>query len=53
MTYNYREEIKDDIRNYMENDFEWNRITEDELTPDDVKELLDEELWTEGDQGCS
>ena len=47
MMYNYSEAIKDDIRTYLDNDFDWSRITEDELDTDDLKELLNEELWTE------
>lgn len=47
MMYNYSEAIKDDIRTYLDNDFDWSRVTEDELDADDLKELLDEELWTE------
>ena len=47
MMYNYSEAIKDDLRTYLDNDFDWSRITEDELDADDLKELLNEELWTE------
>lgn len=47
MMYNYNEAIKDSIRAYLENEFDWNRITEDELDTDEVKELLEAELWTE------
>lgn len=47
MMYDYNEAIKDSIRTYLENEFDWDRITEDELDTDEVKELLEEELWTE------
>jgi len=47
MMYDYNEAIKDSIRAYLENEFDWDRITEDELDTDEVKELLEEELWTE------
>lgn len=45
MMYNYSEAIKEDIRNYLDNDFDWNTVTENEMDTDDIKEQLNDDLW--------
>lgn len=44
--YNYYEAMKDDIREYLNNDYVWSEIENaDILTADDLAEWLNDELW--------
>ena len=45
MMYNYNEAIKDDIRNYLDNDFDWDTVRENEIDADELKEQLNDDLW--------
>ena len=45
MMYNYSEAIKDDIRNYLDNDFDWDTVRENEIDADELKEQLNDDLW--------
>lgn len=45
MMYNYNEAIKDDIRNYLDNDFDWDTVRENEMDADELKEQLNDDLW--------
>jgi len=45
MMYNYSEAIKDDIRNYLDNDFDWDTVRENEMDADELKEQLNDDLW--------
>lgn len=45
MMYNYNEAIKDDIRNYLDNDFDWDTVRENEMDVDELKEQLNDDLW--------
>lgn len=45
MMYNYSEAIKDDIREYLDNDFDWNTVKENEMDADELKEQLNDDLW--------
>ena len=45
MMYDYNEAIKDDIRNYLDNDFDWDTVRENEMDADELKEQLNDELW--------
>lgn len=45
MMYNYSEAIKDDIRNYLDNDFDWDTVRENETDADELKEQLNDDLW--------
>lgn len=45
MMYNYSEAIKDDIRNYLDNDFDWDTVRENEMDVDELKEQLNDDLW--------
>ena len=45
MMYDYNEAIKDDIRNYLDNDFDWDTVRENEMDADELKEQLNDDLW--------
>ena len=44
--YNYYEAVKNDIREYLNDDYEWERIEERDITTaDELCEYLNDELW--------
>lgn len=45
MMYNYNEAIKNDIRFYLDHDFDWTAARENEINADELKEQLGDELW--------
>lgn len=46
--YNYYEAMKQDIREYLNDDYVWKRIEEQDITTaDDLCEYLNDELWIE------